>query len=275
MKVHGLLIILLFTLMACGTVGKIEPPQPIYTRTPAPNPTIPPSAVPPNPSSNLSDGESVRLFMLSSHTRWQSLWADAQIDDYGTAGSTTPVQSTHLQVWIAQPAQFRVLSGPAGGAPTDILVSDGNNLRQQGGTISPLPPSVREPFSPPTTLSDTVYPHPLGGMLGTPLGDLLYPAGLAQRQGTYQVIGHDMAAGREAVLLDWSYTPGAVADRLWVDAETGVLLRMQNFGKGGQQGLQTDYSINQIIFNESFPVSVFLVNSLLPPAFATDASDIP
>jgi hypothetical protein len=111
--------------------------------------------------------------------------------------------------------------------------------------------------------------------VGYGLGDLFFPASLAQRPGTYSVIGRESIAGRPAILLDWSYTPGAVADRFWVDAETGVILRQQNFGKGGLQGLNTDMFIRAIQYAITPPANTFNTNSVLPGNFASDSTQVP
>ena len=55
-----------------------------------------------------------------------------------------------------------------------IRVSDGKTITDSTGDRSDLPPAALEPFNPPTTLSDTVYTHPLAGSLGTPVSDLIF-----------------------------------------------------------------------------------------------------
>jgi hypothetical protein len=256
--------------------GKLEPTQPLHTSTPAPNPTVPPTNVSGDTraAQDFSDGEALRQFMLTSHQRWDSLWADGQVDYYNP-GDQTPIQSTHVQIWVEQPARFRLLTGPTSGAPDDQWISDGSSIRQRGEAASPLPPYIREPFNPPTGFSDTISTYPLSGSIVSPLRDMIFPTGLAQREGVYKIIGYETYASREIVLLDWSYTPGAVADRFWVDAATGVILHWQNFGKGGLQGLNTEMIITQIQYNLKFPESIFSINALLPEKFSASPSDLP
>jgi len=274
MKIRYLCTLLFFALSACGPAVSRPNPVALPPRPTVPNPTVPPSAVPLNPTQGVVlDGERVRQLMLFSHTRWQSLWADAQVDYYAGDGSNTVVQSMRMQVWTVQPGQMRVLRGPAQGSPTEMWVSDGFNARESGGQISPL--SIQEPFTPPTAFSDTIYSHPLAGYVGYGLGDLLFSTSLAQRPGIYTVIGSESIAGRPAILLDWSYAPGAVADRFWVDAETGVILRHQNFGKGGLQGLNSDIFIKVIQYAINPPANTFNTSSLTPESFAGDSTQVP
>jgi hypothetical protein len=276
MKIRYLCTVLLLALSACGPAVSKPNQAALPPRPTVPNPTVPPSAVPLSPTQAVVlDGEGVRQLMLFSHTKWQSLWADAQVDYYAGDGSNTVVQSIRIQVWTVQPALMRVLRGPAQGAPAEMWVSDGYNSREPGGQISLLPPSIREPFTPPTVFSDTIYSHPLGGYVGYGLGELLFSTSLAQRPGTYTVIGSETIAGRPAILLDWSYTPGAVADRFWVDVETGVILRQQNFGKGGLQGLNSDIFIRTIQYAINPPANTFNTSSVMPESFASDYTQVP
>ncbi len=275
--------------------GRPQPPAAGSLRIPVPNPTIPAqmtplppvelrgaemaSPLPPGdalPSqdaldgalSDLQDAQALRLWMLFSHTRWQSAWADIQVDDYA-AGTTL---NRRVQVWIQQPGKFRTLIGPLGGAPEDMHAGDSIQVRQRGQPPAPMPISI--PYNPPSVLSDTVYPHPLEGLLGSPAGALLLPQGLAQRPGTYQVLGQETYLGRPVVVLDWSFQPGAVVDRFWVDVATGIVLRWQNYGKGGQQGLNSEMKINTLQLDLPLPAAAFEINGQMPGAFAARYDDI-
>jgi hypothetical protein len=297
-KLFPLILVALTSLACVGLVpggGKSPPSAAWLNRTPAPNPTVPAqmnplppvqlgepggaSPIPPGAAPteqvvpggmlpNLQDAQALRLWMLFSHTRWQSAWADIQVDDY--AGGA--VQSRHVQFWVQPPGKFRSLLGAAGGAPDDMYIGDGAQVRQRGQPPAPLP--VVDGYNPPSILSYTVYPHPLEGMLGSPSGALLFPQGLAQRPGTYQVLGRETHLGRPVIVLDWSYQPGAVVDRFWVDTATGIVLRWQNYGKGGQQGLNMEMKINALQLDAPLPGQAFAVDGLMPGAFATGYADV-
>jgi hypothetical protein len=212
--------------------------------------------------------------MVFSHNRWDTLWADGQIDWYAGDGSGAISQSSRVQAWIDQPDRLRVLIGAPGGSPQDMWVVDGASLRQYNNPPSPLPLDLATyQFYPPTE-PDTIAMHPLAGFMNTPFSDMLFPTALGQRNGIYQVIGRETFAGREAVLLDWSYTPGAVADRFWIDLVTGVLLHWQNFGKGGLQGLNTEMRLNDLQVDIPLPPQAFVINQPLPAAFASGPEDL-
>jgi hypothetical protein len=118
---------------------------------------------------------------------------------------------------------------------------------------------VLEPFQAPEALTDTVTPHPFGSLFGYPAADLIFPTTLAQRQGTYEIVGEDTVAGRPALIVDWTPDPtGLIADRFRIDVETGIILRQQNLGKtGGGEVVQTDIHVTRIIYNPTIPEGAF------------------
>jgi len=226
-----------------------------------------------------SDPETIRRKMLYSHNLWQQVWVDAKLTSYDMDGITF-LQSNHHQVWVDQPTgRFRLLSAPLDQAAVDCTVSDGQrgltmNL-ETGHTESFTAPQIQG-FTPPEAVTDTIYTHPLDGTLGTPLSAALFPAGLAQRGGSYNPISVEVTAGRTAVVVDWQLSDqGGRIDRFWIDADTGIILRWQNFGKSGGELVTVEYVINTINYNVSFPDELFQVPPTSIPVFARDASGIP
>jgi hypothetical protein len=238
----------------------------------SPMPTL---TAPPVSAVALSKGEDIRRLMLFSHQRWQSLWVDGTHNYYAGDGSVTPVQSNRIQVWIIQPAQVRMLSGPEGGVPETMWVSDGNYYRENNNSAQLLPDFSQSPFSPPVTFSDTIYPHPLDGMIGTPFGAMLFPAGLAQRAGFYNIVGEETIVGRRAVTVEWGREEGVIVDRFWIDTQTGIILRWLNFSKPGGQAIYSEMYVNSILINPNLPEQAFSLNNLKLSAFASGSMDIP
>jgi hypothetical protein len=203
--------------------------------------------------------------MLHSHKTWSAIFLEAKITVYPPEGSDTLARLTRLQAWVRQPAEALVLSGPRGAPPTSIFVSDGSHYVQADlatgmtseGDIAPFD---LEPFIAPEAFSDTINGYPLAGMIGFPAGDLIFPTGLAQRQGVYEVVDFDVLAGRRVLILDWTAPTGVIADRFRIDALTGVLLRQQNLGKtGGGETVQTDIIVTRIVYDPEIPAEVFRV----------------
>lgn len=223
-----------------------------------------------------STAEEVRIRMLRSHMRWGTFWGDAQQIDYSSGEALT----RRLQIWVNQLGpRYRVLTGPIDGQPTFLVVADGftqigMDVRSGSINTAAINPSIRDPFLPPDAISDTITPHPIAGQLGTPLADMLFPTALAQRAGTVTPLGLERVAGREALMVDWSPVGMPRVDRFWVDTQTGIILRWQNYGKGGGDNLQMDMFFNIVTVDASFPDSLFDVAQVAVPEFASDFTGV-
>jgi hypothetical protein len=237
---------LFFLLCSCSMLNDLKGNQPgagsqgSPSASEAPTPVLPPT---------LSGDLGVQQLMLDSSSRWKTLQASYTLTAYPQGGGDAQPDITVHEVWIQLPTLFKVVIKSPKEGPVVTRISNGKYILDQSGTKEEIPPSVLEPFTPPTGLSDTVTPHPLAGLLGTPVSDLIFPVGLAQRGGEYHVTGEEIVAGRDAIVADWSRQSGVLIDRLWVDKKTGVVLRQQNFGKGGTGALVNDYQATYISFD--------------------------
>ena len=274
--------ILLFFLCACTAQNTPNIPDPTL---PPPKPgsgapvvgvpvaELPTPASTPLPTADLPDGSAVQQLLLFSHERWQSFWADAFIVYYAGDGSNQPVQTMRTQAWVNLPAQARLLNGSADGTPSSVWVSDGSHYRQDDGVIQDLP--SLSPFTPPSLPTDTIYPHPFGSLLGAPLSDMFFPTSLAQRGGEYTITAREIFANRETVVVTWTRFPaGEMIDRFWVDTQTGMILRWQNFGKPGGQAMTTEMYVTTILFDIQFPDTSFYLGLPYPSGFAKDYHDL-
>jgi hypothetical protein len=216
----------------------------------------------------LSGDVEIQELMLTSHKRWQTLQVSYTTTLYPLSGSQDQPDVRITQIWIRLPAEFKVLIGPPQGGPQGGLqggpvttrVSDGVQIVDSDGVRSDVPASAFEPFNPPDYPSDTVYLHPLAGSLGTPASDLVFPAGLAQRGGEYNITGLELVAGRQTQVVEWGRQPGVLIDRFWVDRQTGVILRQQNYGKDDATSPEIDIQATYVEFDgeiaeESFEIS--------------------
>jgi outer membrane lipoprotein-sorting protein len=254
--------------------------------TPAPPPTITttlnttalPIALPTlepvtqtEPITLQSSPEAIRQRLLYSHLFWKTVWVDAQ------AEPALGFPDFHEQVWLEPPNKGRVLSG-SGDEPNYLWVSDGEsellfspdkNILPSGSQKRLLSPSWTFPLILPPD-SDTIYRHPLGEAAG-PLGSLLFPTVYAQRKTvtTFKVVREDIAAGRKALVIDW--TDHSVSPHeevlLWVDVETGIVLRSQSVDAATGNVLPDGYEITAIRYNETFPPEIFILDIPQPLHF--------
>lgn len=263
-------------LTACGGLPPATPAGEVATQaeilpsstpeqpTAAP-PTLTSPAPPLAPLDLTSDIEAIRLRMLHSHETWRSLWVQFHLVVFPLEGSDQPIHLERLQVWIRQPAELLLLNGSWGDVDPDyFFVSDGTlflDADLRAGTIQEgdVAPGILEPFLPPEELTGAIISHPLAEMIGYPAGPMIFPVGLAQRQGTYELIGEDTVAGRAALILDFTPRPaGLIFERLSLDALTGLLLRQQVLTKtaDGEQML-SDLYVFPIKYDPAFPAGLF------------------
>lgn len=267
MKMKKLFLPFLFLLLLNACNAPTDPtsaPVP-----PAVAPVIERSTPTPVPPPELRGALEIQQLMIHSHTRWKSLQASAVVSLFPATGTNAEPQNTSVQIWIEQPGNARVIAGPANQAPNHIFVSDGQNTRTDNEAPNPLQPSVLEAFNAPTELTDSVTPHPLAGYLGTPVSDLIFPTGLAQRGGEYRLLGKESVAGREAYRVEWGREPGELIDRFWVDTQTGVILRHQSYGKQDSTTPVSDIRLTAVQFDLNLPVDLFRLDDPSLPTLAT------
>ncbi len=224
-----------------------------------------------------SGSEAIQQKMLQSASTWKTIWLDGTITESVGGAEGVPEQVTRQQVWIDQlTARFRVLSGPAAGKAQKFKVSDGTSILQMdlpsGATqMEPMPQGVAGQFVPNLT-PGMASPNPIWGKLGEPLAELAFPSDMAQNAGTFTPISTERIAGREALVVDWTYISNPLPSwRLWLDVRTGVILKMQDFGKGGGTQVQTEDAISQVEYDPpALPDDLFSVT----PAALPDFSDM-
>ncbi len=244
-------------LSACGFLTNRDSSQGLPAPQNKPGAPAEPATPTPVMPPELKGDLEIQQLMLTSHTRWQTLHIIYTLNQYPLPGSTMNTEQQNVQAWIEQPGKFKVVVSTPKGGPQSSVISDGENIVDSGGQRQSLPPSVLEPFNPPNTPSDTVYTHPLAGFLGTPVSDLIFPAGLAQRGGQYKQTGLEKVADRQAYVVEWSREPGKLIDRLWVDTQTGIILRQQNYGKANATSPLSDYLATFVEINSPLEAGTF------------------
>jgi hypothetical protein len=267
MRKYVIAAILLLLLGGCSFFQENSSPVALPTPTipqstvqveqiPTPTPIMPPV---------LTGDVGVQQLMLFSHSRWKNLIAEYSITFYPSDASAEPEVQT-VQLWIRLPAEYKTVITQNDKEISALRISDGKSMLDDEGNRSEVPAFLFEPFNPPNYPSDTVYPHPLAGYLATPVSDLIFPAGLAQRGGEYQITGSEIIAGRESQVVEWSRSPGVVTDRLWVDKITGVVLRQQNYGKQQSISPISDIQASFIKFDGEIQANTFALDQVPTPA---------
>lgn len=220
-----------------------------------------------------STSEQIQQAMLKSALNWQTVWMDGTVTWYvpdGTAAS----QTYHEQVWIDQITnRFRILSsGSNNDSPETFKACDGStiidmNVPGGGNQSSALPEFAKVGQYVPPVEDGKVYPNPLWGQMGTPLSEMLFSANYAQNKGTFKPVNMGVIAGRETLVVEWTYMDNSQPSfRAWLDTETAIMLKLQEFGKEGGNSVQGERVVNQVIYNAEFDNSLFGIPST-PPQF--------
>jgi hypothetical protein len=101
--------------------------------------------------------------------------------------------------------------------------------------------------------------------MGTPLSQLAFSSDFAQNEGTFKPTGTDSIAGRDAMIVEWTYAQNDKPSwRMWLDTKTAVILKMQNFDKSGGDTPHNEVVVNQISFDDVFANSLFGIPASLP-----------
>ncbi len=280
-KILAFLICFIFLFSGCTTTPYTPTSTPRQITATSITPTLFLTANPNDlPITIATDPSEIRLRMILSHLFWKTVWMDATVTGYSDDGAT-PIQQSHQQIWVdSDDFQFRIISGSPEGNPTFVQVSDGNLVVLFDATTGQqetqeLPPSVKDPFTPPIDQSDTVYPFPLAMSMSTPLSDLVFPTGLAQNTSKLVVIGEDTIAGRDAIVVDRLVGEGFRLTRMWVDSFTGIVLKRQDFSKADSNKVSTELIVNLIQVDAEFSKDLFSTNISSMPTFAADYTGTP
>lgn len=220
-----------------------------------------------------STSRQVQRAMLESATKWTDIRMDGVITWYDQTGSGLPPQIFHEQVWIDQlTPRFRSALEMEGGGIRTIKLSDGQkvyNVNLVAGLTetTDLPQFARAGQYVPPLQEGVAYPHPLWGQIGTPLSEMAFSANYAQNKGTFKPVGTESIAGRETLIVEWTYASNSQPSfKAWLDTQTALILKLQEFAKEGGTVLQGERVVSGIAYNESLEASLFDPSGL--PQFA-------
>ena len=195
---------------------------------------------------------------------------DGVSTSYAPEGVDQPPGSVHEQVWIDLASnRFRILTGSQEGTADRFLACNGTSilemdLKSGQSQSCPLPDLPPGPFVPNFT-PGFAQPQPLWGQIGTRLSELAFTSDFAQNEGTFKPVAVENVAGRKTLVVEWTYVQNNLPSwRAWLDAETAVILKMQNYDKGGGTTVQQELVVNQVIYNTPFADSLFGAPSSTP-----------
>ncbi len=191
----------------------------------------------------LSSPQSIRDRLIESSSLWNTLWIDVQTTDYGPVGYIGAPRLYRVQAWIRQPDQSIQLFGLLSAEPSSAyLVSEGR--------ITYFNPTLKRSSSQPV---ESTFLQPL--LDNKRLDEMVFPGSSpwTLRAGLFRVEDTDRILEMDALVVNWYNAFGQREARLWLDPQTGLILRAQEFCGDQFELLLSDTIVTDLAFDQSFP----------------------
>jgi Tol biopolymer transport system component len=228
-----------------------------------------------------STSEQIQRAMYESAARWTTLQMNGTATWYLTDGTTQVFQEA---VWL-DPLnnRYRVeLNGVLNSTDKFLKFSDGTNIYNVNLNIGHIesfsyPDFARVGQYIPPTVEGEAYPNPIWGQIGSPLSQLAFSSDYAQNKGTFTPVGMEAIAGREALIVEWQFSENSTPSwKLWLDSQTAVILKLQEFGKDASDRLEGERVVESITFHQTMEPSMFVLPpDLVQAAGPTQAGSVP
>jgi DNA-directed RNA polymerase specialized sigma24 family protein len=221
-------------------------------------PTAFPPVTPVAALNRRSSDEEIRQRWQESPDLWHSLSADLQTWRYGPLSYSGLPRAYRSQAWVLQPEQSILLNGLLGAEPGEsyLVAQDRAFWRSAAANQSHSQPWDGELES---------------LLLEGPLRQMVFPATSpwASRPGSFRSVQTSEQAGRKAVVFDWLNPDGQREARLWLDSQTGIILRAQVFGGDDFKTLIDESVITALALERSEPPPALIVAARLDQAQPT------
>lgn len=225
-----------------------------YPWTDLPGGEVRPVAHRMSPLNENSSQEEVRAFLRSDDALWKTVWLDVQLTYYGPPGYIGWAPFIYRSRTWADNSGWRMeLNGDARKNEIDHLVLASNGLTYWMD-LNDLKYSM-------DTGQVTVIPAGQRGIswssieLSDPTRSDLFNFDSER----FEIIGRDMVAGRETLVVEWMPSSGTLGSllpalsRLWIDTITGVALRYQTYSGPEMQTLIAEMIANRVEYDIKIP----------------------
>ncbi len=216
-----------------------------------------------------STSEQIQRSMLESAARWSTLQMSGKIAWYLPDGSTQVFQEN---VWL-DPLnnRYRVeLTGVEKSSDKFLKFSNGTtiyNVNLISGQIESYayPDFARVGQYIPPIVEGTAHPNPIWGQIGSPLSQLAFSSDYAQNKGVFTPVGKDSVAGRDALIVEWKFGENSMPSwKMWLDTQTAVILKLQEFSKDGSGTLEGERVVESISYHQAMEKDLFALPADLP-----------
>jgi LysM repeat protein/DNA-directed RNA polymerase specialized sigma24 family protein len=198
--------------------------------------------------------------LTSSQSFWSNIWVDAQLILNGPAGYIGPPDVTYEQAWVDNPGRRSIeLSGKSSSHPEWAYAVSGS-----AGSQTDRSTSQRQDF-----LSNQL-------IKSAPLRAMIFPLNSDWLSSVESLVIGQVTPyiGREALLVSVMNASNYLQAQLWIDVETGVILRELRYSVDRSQIQTADFSITKISYNNDFPDGLFNPQDRLAVGFSEGASGL-
>ncbi len=213
---------------------------PVYT-TPTPRP-----AVQGAPLTVDSPIDEVLTRLVSSRSRWKSLWWDAIIYQHGPPGYVGFPVARREQVWIRKPTDSLLLSGPASGGVDDGWLVTLGNVYPLNGSYEFSEDNFPQALWP----DHAIDPFRINSYL------ILQPPVWAISGKEMRVSGSTKMYGNQTLIVDMFSENGLIQYRIWIDADKGTPLGLRFYAEDGLT-VTGEIFLDRISYDADFPESLF------------------
>lgn len=222
------------------------------------------------PLSKESSPEEIKERILSSSQRWYSLWADIVVSFYGPAAYVGPPFTERHQLWIDQVSGDFQIIGPPQGIPDSfekIILSSENSPNWSGFQETPDYVKLGSilPWYSIKTETVFLFPFAINYLFNSIEQDFLLKSKLF-------VIGEEIIADREAVIIELTSQEDKILVRLWVDAQIGIILKEQYYDPHETEKVVIESSLRKILFDDITPTRRKKAENSTNSAFEIDPS---
>ena len=211
--------------------------------------------------------EILALLRVSDQNKmpWHTVWLDANVHIYGPSGYIGPPRTKRIQVWLGKEQILVVIGTPERGVEEVWLL-----LKDK---IYSAYPGLGQDWFTTRTVSE-FYSKQMTDSLDL-LGEAIYGSGSLPEGTTIKTLQREEHAGRAALVLEKENWDGRIMSRIWLDDQTGMVLRKQNFSQDEMGYLLNEVDLNAIEYDVDFPQQ--MLNPRLPwrGGFAQDSSGAP
>ncbi len=237
-----------FGLAAENAPRSTRPTQPLESNLPTPITPAPRLAA----LTRRSTSDEIRQRWQDSPGLWRTASIDVQASDYGPLSYLGPPRVYRYQAWVSQPGESIELFGLLAAPPTQIRFTSGNWQFQRDVLAGQTHSARWDGFA--------------ASLINQPrLRWMLYPLSSPwmEQPGRFVPVQTTTTLERPALVFDWLDLTDQRQARLWLDAQTGLILRLQEYSGPAFQTLLA----------ESIAMS-FGLDAAAPPAGLSNAARV-